>query len=117
MSNENLAADGLPPRKTRGQATRWDTQDEAWSSVQPRIGTINAKVLAALEELPSTCDELEQRLGLSHQTCSASVNNLMNVGLIVAYGYRKTRSGRSARVWEVAKSEFLFPVGASHGND
>lgn len=117
MTRDQFAADGLPPRKTRGQATRWDTQDQAWTSVQPRLGTINAKVLDALKECPSTCDELEQRLGLSHQTCSASVNNLMNDGLIVADGYRKTRSGRSARVWRVAGSEFLFPIGASNGND
>ena len=113
MSRTDLASDGLPPRRTPGQATRWDTQDAAWSAVQPRLSTINHKVLEAVRLCPSTCDELEQMLGLTHQTCSASVNNLMNKGLIIASGYRPTRSGRSARVWKCADSEFLFPVGAA----
>ena len=113
MGRTDLAASGLPPRRTPGQATRWDTQDAAWDAVQPRLATIQHKVLEAIRECPSTCDELEQALALTHQTCSAAVNNLMNKGLIVASGYRPTRSGRSARVWKCADSEFLFPVGAA----
>jgi|LauGreDrversion4_2_1035121.scaffolds.fasta_scaffold00521_9 predicted Rossmann fold nucleotide-binding protein DprA/Smf involved in DNA uptake len=117
MSRRDLAADGTPPRQTPGQATRWDTQDAAWESMQPRLNTINHRVLAAIVASPRTCDELEQDLALTHQTCSASVNNLMRRGLIVAEGYRKTRSGRSARVWRAAQSEFLFPIGLekAHG--
>lgn len=92
-----------PPRSTPGQRTRWDTQDEAWLHAKPRQSTIAAKVLAAIEDCASTCDELEQRLGLTHQTCSATVNDLMRRKLIVSCGYRKTRSNRSARVWCAAK--------------
>jgi hypothetical protein len=112
----DLSSDGPPPRQTPGQRTRWDTQDAAWQSVQPRLHTNNHKVLAAIRDTPRTCDELEQALGLTHQTCSAAVNSLMNAGLIVASGYRKTRSGRSARVWREAQSEFLFPVGMEGPN-
>lgn len=95
-------------RATRKQATRWDTQDEAWSAIQPRVGTINAVVFASITDCPATCDELEVRLGLSHQTCSASVNSLMNDDLIVPDGKRPTRSGRKATIWRVAMPTSLF---------
>ena len=48
-----------------------------------------------------TCDEVEQKLGLSHQTCSARVNELDNIGFIKILGKRPTRSGRNARVYHV----------------
>lgn len=114
--NDNVASRGTPPRRTPGQRTRWDTQDAAWEKIQPRLNTINRRVLDAIRTRPQTCDELEQALSLTHQTCSASVNSLMNSGLIVATGYRKTRSGRSARVWDCAKSEYLFPMGLEDSN-
>lgn len=95
-------------RSTPKQATRWDTQDAAWDSIQPRIGTITATVLASITDCAATCDELEQRLSLSHQTCSASVNSLMKSGLIVADGKRPTRSGRKATVWRVFVPASLF---------
>lgn len=107
------SADGNEPRRTRKQSTRWDTQDAAWDSVQPRLGTLNAEVLAAITESPSTCDELEQRLNLMHQTCSACVNHLMNNGLIVADGKRPTRSGRQARVWRLYVPATLFEMGGT----
>ena len=53
--------DGNEPRSTRRQATRWDTQDAAWSDIQPRLGTLNALVLDAITQQPGTCDELEVR--------------------------------------------------------
>lgn len=48
-----------------------------------------------------TCDEVEVALGMTHQTASARVNQLMNSGHIVRLGdiTRPTRSGRSAAVW------------------
>lgn len=46
-----------------------------------------------------TCDEVEVALGLSHQTCSARVNELNGVGYIKVEGKRPTRSGRNARVY------------------
>jgi hypothetical protein len=56
-------------------------------------------LLQSIRECPSTCDELEQRHGLTHQTCSAAVNWLMRRNLIVTEGRRATRSNRLARIW------------------
>lgn len=106
----NYSADGNEPRRTRKQATRWDTQDCAWTNIQPRIGTLTARVLRSISDAPGTCDELEMRLDMTHQTCSASVNSLMNSGLIVADGKRPTRSGRAARVWRLNIVTTLFPL-------
>lgn len=103
------STDGDEPRTTSRQETRWSTQDAAWTSMQPRLGTLNAQVLRAITDSPGTCDELEVRLDLTHQTCSAAVNNLMNRGLIVADGKRMTRSRRQARVWRLNMTT-LFPM-------
>lgn len=46
-----------------------------------------------------TCDEVEVVTGLSHQSASPRVNELVNKGLIVGNGHRTTRHGRSAVVW------------------
>lgn len=91
-----LAVDD-PPRRTARQATRWATQDAAYADRPPGIA---GRILDALRDAPGTCDELEQRLELTHQTASAAVNALMRSGAIVADGSRPTRSGRSARVWK-----------------
>ena len=86
-----------PPRSTARQRTRWATQDEAYAS---RDGTQAAAILESIRQSPATCDEIEQRLEMTHQSASAAINQLMRAGAIVANGSRKTRSGRSARVWE-----------------
>lgn len=52
----------------------------------------------------ATCDEVEEALYLRHQTASARVHELMRAKRIVASGKkRRTRSGRTATVWVVAK--------------
>ena len=110
MSRSDYAADGRPPRRTRRQETRWDTQDAAWESIQPRAGSIAAKVLEAITNEPMTCDEVEQRLGLTHQTCSAAIHHLMKDGAVVADGVRPTRSGRTARVWRKSDGNLFSGV-------
>lgn len=45
-----------------------------------------------------TCDELESRLKMRHQTASARVTELKKEGLVIAIGRRPTRSGRMAAV-------------------
>jgi hypothetical protein len=87
-----------PPRSTPRQATRWDTQDAAYAA---RDGTQVARVRDAIAQTPGTCDEIEQRLDMSHQSTSAAINKLMREGIIRANGQRPTRSGRMARVWEL----------------
>jgi hypothetical protein len=89
-----------PPYATRRQATRWQTQDEAYSA---KSDTTRAEIIRSLQaDGPATCDEMELRLGLTHQTCSARINDLFRAGTIVADGSRPTRSGRRARVWRLA---------------
>lgn len=47
----------------------------------------------------ATCDEVEARLGYSHQTASARLTELRADGLVVRTGQRRrTRSGASAHV-------------------
>jgi len=86
-----------PPRSTQHQETRWATQDEAYAQ---RLGDQPARILAHIRATPSTCDEVEIALELTHQSASAAINGLMNSGAVIATTKRKTRSGRNARVWE-----------------
>lgn len=96
-----------PPRRTARQRTRWATQDEAFAAAP---GGVAQRILDSLRaDGPATCDELEQRLTLSHQTASASVNHLMRAGILVASGSRPTRSGRRARVWEISSERQSRP--------
>jgi len=88
-------------RKTARQATRWDTQDEAFRDSKDMAFGLRWAILEMLEERPSTCDELELACNRTHQSVSAAINGLMRDGEIRAAGTRKTRSGRSARVWEI----------------
>jgi predicted ArsR family transcriptional regulator len=65
-----------------------------------------------------TCDEIEVRLGIRHQTASCFISVLKDKGMIVASGQtRPARSGRNVTVWTrkfsgvVAPSTSeLFPV-------
>ena len=48
----------------------------------------------------ATCDEIERRLGLLHQTASCYITCLTREGLIEASGQtRAARSGRQVTVW------------------
>jgi hypothetical protein len=85
-----------PPRQTANQRTRWATSDAAYALAAPGVA---GRILDSLRASPATCDEIETRLNLTHQTASASINGLMRHGAIVASGARLTRSGRAARVW------------------
>lgn len=97
------------PHRTPMQRTRWSTQDEAWKLIQPSLAGIGVRVFRSIQERPQTCDEVEITLGLTHQTCSASINKLMRDGVIISIGKRKTRSGRAACVWSIPFPESLFP--------
>lgn len=47
-----------------------------------------------------TCDDLELRLGLPHQTVSAAITAMLRNKMIVDSGERRpTRTGRKARVY------------------
>ena len=80
-----------------------DTSKEAAESIEPSSGTLRAHVLGFIKRRGKrgmTCDELEHASGLTHQTASARINELMKLQAIRDSGKRRrTRSGRNAVVW------------------
>lgn len=80
-----------------------ETRRAARASVERILPDLRRTVLGQIVKAGgATCDEVEVALGLSHQSVSARVNELMEAGLIAAAGRRPTRSGRNAVVWRVA---------------
>lgn len=79
------------------------TSVTAARAIEPHLGRLEALVFAAICESPATgrtCDELEVLGKLSHQTCSARIRRLAQLGRIQdSEMQRKTRSGRPATVW------------------
>ncbi len=76
------------------------TSLEAYWSIKDDLNRLEKLVLDGING-GSTCDELEQTLGLSHQTVSARLRGLAQAGLIVDGGGRRpTRSNRKAIVWQ-----------------
>lgn len=74
---------------------------EAFRSLGNSASEIRSMVFKFIESMGSigaTCDEIEVRLELSHQTASARCSELKRLGQIVEKGRRPTRSGRSAAV-------------------
>jgi hypothetical protein len=82
-----------------------DTSKQAAEQMREPARSIRAKVLLYIEscgDMGSTCDEAEQVLGLTHQTCSARFHELKSnrFNLIRDSGKRrKTRGGRNAVVY------------------
>jgi hypothetical protein len=66
-----------------------------------------------LSPFGATCDEIEQSLGLVHQTASAEIRHLVLGGKLTNSGLRRrVRSGRTAIVWRVLEaSEALLAGG------
>lgn len=83
-----------------------DTSVAAGKSIEPHLGRLEFLVLYRIASCPTnglTCDDVECLEGLSHQTVSARIRRLAQLGRIVDSGLRrKTRSGRAAIVWRVA---------------
>lgn len=82
----------------RGSAT----SEAAARSVDAGLNAMQQEVLRAIEQAGSsglTCDELEQQLGMRHQTASARVRELTQRQVIVCASTRKTSSGRQANVY------------------
>ena len=79
------------------QAESW----MAWIRHQPDRKRNLRVVVQALVDSPSglTCDEIEMKTGLSHQTCSATVSHAVRAGVLGKGDSRRpTRTGRMARV-------------------
>ena len=82
------------------------TSMEAAASMGKAAGRMRAKILAHIAcqgLLGATCDEVEQALGVTHQSCSARIWDLHRKGdLIRTTSKRPTRSGRNAYVYVAA---------------
>lgn len=87
----------MPPHNQR------DTSIEAAQSVIAHRGGDLHRIAEYLQAqgLPgATCDEVELALGMTHQTASARVHDLMRMDVIQDVGRRRpTRSGRQAIAW------------------
>ncbi len=89
---------GSPPSE------RVNTSEAAAASMKEPSNSIRGRVLETIRyagPVGMTDDELEQMLGLRHQTASARRRELYLLGKIQSTGERKTRSGRRAKVWVV----------------
>ena len=82
-----------------------DTSHEAAESMRPHVSRLAMKVVAALwGNEGRTCQEIEQYLGMSHQTCSARIWELQKALVVRDSGKRrKTTSGRNAIVWVISQ--------------
>ena len=93
---------GTPPH-ARGS----DTSRAAAESMRPKINQLQSMVLGAIRESGPTgltCDQSEVDLGLRHQTASARIKELSQMGYIIDSEMRRyTRSGRRAVVWILNK--------------
>ena len=71
--------------------------------MDPHLGDAQAKCLEAIKEsgnLGLTCEEVEAKTGLRHQSASARVRELATQGFIADKGIRRrTASGRPAIIW------------------
>jgi len=89
---------GTPPYEKSS-----DTSREAAQSILPAVGTLQSKVLGIfkdVKEYGKTCDDIEYILSGRHQSISARIRELVQLGHIVDSGRRrKTRSGRNAAVY------------------
>jgi hypothetical protein len=80
-----------------------DTSQEAFDSIIPHLGRIEAEVFRVISEAGSrgaTSDEVEVALEMRHQTVSSRIWALGRRGVVRDSGQRrKTRSGRNAACW------------------
>lgn len=78
------------------------TSAEAFDSVQGVTGELRRRVYDIIKRsglVGMTSDDVEETLGLSHQTVSARCTELKKRGLVIESGRRRpTRSGRNAAV-------------------
>ena len=113
MSTQAALFDMLNPEPAPDQARRApfvresETSKGAAEEIAPHLGRLEQLVLDAIVmHGPQTCDELELRTGLSHQTTSARLRGLKLRHRIRATGERRpTRTGRLADVWAVVNDQ------------
>jgi hypothetical protein len=92
----------LPASRWAPPSVNTDTSRQAAAEIAPRLSALQKDILRYLRARAGggTCDELEETLGLRHQTCGPRLRELALSGAIVETKMRRrTRSGRKAIVW------------------
>lgn len=86
----------MPPRHNKT-----DTSKAAAASMVPHASRIQLRILQHIEWRSGGCtyDELVVDLSMEKPTVAARLNELQAAGLIEPSDRRKTRSGRTARVY------------------
>ncbi len=81
-----------------------ETSLKAFGSVQGALPGMKHRIVQEVVAADGlTCDEVEQRLGLKHQSASACIRALVKEGVLTKTPDRRpTRSDRDAIVWRVA---------------
>jgi hypothetical protein len=79
---------------------------------QSRLLDRNRIATSLRHDGPATCQQLEDRIGLSHESCSARISEMRKDGTVVTVGEAVNRSGRKARVHALAE---LVNAGADQG--
>lgn len=78
----------------------------AAASVQHRVAFDRRLIWLHIRDVGNaTCDEVEQALGLSHQTASARLNGLYRDACVDRVGKRPTRTGRDAWIYAATPIE------------
>lgn len=100
---------GLPPLAAPIQAGTTTVNGTAAAlAAVPGTGTLRRQIVEAVRLAPATDDELETRLGRTHQSVSAARNRLVEDGWLEPMAVlgeiqtRPTRSGNDATVWALS---------------
>lgn len=82
-----------------------DTSRAAAVAVAPLTGALRVAVLRWAQERDGfTCVEAEDALKLKHQTCSARIRELVQLGFVVDSGERRATSGKATgRIYKVTR--------------
>jgi hypothetical protein len=71
---------------------------------QSRLVDRNRIATSLRHDGPATCQQLEDRIGLSHESCSARISEMRTDRTVVTVGEARNRSGRKARVHALAET-------------
>lgn len=78
-----------------------DTSRAAAALIESSAPTLEARVIAFIENCSATCEEVEDALGLSHQSAGARIRGAVLHGMVRDSGIRRPlKSGRMGIVWE-----------------
>lgn len=89
---------------TPGHKGNRDTGRAAAAGIEPRAGTIRARVLAAIRERPGTPEEIAERIGEPVLNCRPRFSEAVKMCLIYDTGERRqAMGGRKAIVWAAIK--------------